>query len=196
MLRLARGREPSRGYNWFEEFETPIPPPDGGELVTRRGVGDFVAELPKHEHDKMEWQLAVMELMRAATRDLAWRFFARIAIMKALYGKTPPPIGGKPADKDDDAMALGPQAECVAVTGPPRFGDRHCFVTANPINRQAPTLIVSPSTTMNSPRSIGSAITTVAANSAAASNRMARCLVESFTPSRSTGWAGELGYSA
>jgi hypothetical protein len=31
--------------------------------------------------------------MCAATGHVPWRFFARTAIMTALYGKTPPPIG-------------------------------------------------------------------------------------------------------
>jgi hypothetical protein len=80
--------------HWNDEFEPwPIPLRDGGELSTLRQAGDYIAKLPKREHDRPEWQIAVKDLMRAATGHGPWRFLARIAIMHALYGKTEPPIG-------------------------------------------------------------------------------------------------------
>ena len=32
-------------------FDDPIPLPDGGELRTLRDAGNFIAKLPKREHD-------------------------------------------------------------------------------------------------------------------------------------------------
>ena len=81
--------------NWNEKFERPIPLPDDRELVTLRDAGEFIAELPKRVHDSPPWRLATKELLRAATDQVAWKFFARIAIMHALHGNDPPPIGGK-----------------------------------------------------------------------------------------------------
>lgn len=59
-------------------------------LVTLRDAGDYIAKLPKREHDKREWQIAIDDLMKAAAGQRPWCFFARIAIMRALYGKEPP----------------------------------------------------------------------------------------------------------
>jgi hypothetical protein len=52
--------------NWDDEFDWPIPLPGGGEHVTFREAGDYISELPKREHDKPGWQLAIKDLMRAA----------------------------------------------------------------------------------------------------------------------------------
>ena len=80
--------------NWNDELEPfPVPLPDGGELVTLRDAGDYIARLPKAVHDRREWLIAVRDLMRAAQGHAPWRFFARLAIMHALYGKAEPPIG-------------------------------------------------------------------------------------------------------
>jgi hypothetical protein len=79
--------------SWDDEFDWPIPLPGGGELVTFHDAGDYIAKLPKREHDKPEWQLAIKDLMRAAAGHGPWKFLARIAIMHALYGKPEPPIG-------------------------------------------------------------------------------------------------------
>jgi hypothetical protein len=77
---------------WDDEFDWPIPLPAGGELVTLRDAGAYIDKLPKRVHDRPEWQLAVKELMRAATETRRWPF-ARIAIIHAIYGVDPPPIG-------------------------------------------------------------------------------------------------------
>jgi len=80
--------------HWNDELEPrPVRLPDGGELVTLRDAGDYIARLPKPEHDRDEWQIAVRELLRAAKGHGPWRFFAGLAINRALYGVTPPPIG-------------------------------------------------------------------------------------------------------
>jgi hypothetical protein len=111
---VGNGRMPSRSSepaksglsgsvvadDWDGEFDWPIPLPGGGELVTFRDAGDYVAALPKREHDKPEWQLAIGDLMRAAAGHGPWRLLARIAIMHALHGKPEAPIAGAKARRE------------------------------------------------------------------------------------------------
>lgn len=74
---------------WDDEFDWSIPLPGGGELVTFRDAGDYIDKLPKREQEKLEWQLAIKDLMRAAAVHGPWKLLARIAIM---HGKAEPPI--------------------------------------------------------------------------------------------------------
>lgn len=53
--------------SWDDKFDWPIPLPGGGELVTFRDAGDYIAKLPKREHDKPQWQLPIKDLMRRAS---------------------------------------------------------------------------------------------------------------------------------
>jgi hypothetical protein len=78
--------------NWDDEFDWPIPLP-GGELVTFRDAGDYIAALSKRDQAKPEWQLAAKDLMRAAAGHGPWKLLSRIAIMHALHGRAEPPIG-------------------------------------------------------------------------------------------------------
>jgi hypothetical protein len=41
---------------WHRTFDDPIPLPDGRELRTLRDAGNFIAKLPKAEHDAPEWE--------------------------------------------------------------------------------------------------------------------------------------------
>src|SRR5262245_1543353 len=80
--------------HWDDDLDPlPVPLPEKGMLVTLRDAGAFIDKLPKKERDRPEWQTAIRDLMRAAQGHGPWRFFARLTIMRALYGKTPPPIG-------------------------------------------------------------------------------------------------------
>jgi hypothetical protein len=80
--------------NWDDDLDPfPVPLPDGGILVTLRDAGRYIEALPKAEHDRPEWQTAIHDLMRASAGHGPRRFFARIAIMTALYGRTEAPIG-------------------------------------------------------------------------------------------------------
>jgi len=67
--------------------------PDGGKLVTLRDAGEYINALPKPIQRSAPWQLAVRELLKAADGHGPWRMFAALAINRALYGVTPPPIG-------------------------------------------------------------------------------------------------------
>jgi len=78
--------------HWHDEFDWPIPLPGGGELVTFRDAGDYIAKLPEREHGKPKWQLAVQDLMHAADGHGPWKLLARLAIMHALHGRAEPPI--------------------------------------------------------------------------------------------------------
>lgn len=59
-----------RSFNkgWSRRFVEPIPLPGGGELVTLRDAGDYIARLPAKESAKPHWQTAIRELMMSAER--------------------------------------------------------------------------------------------------------------------------------
>jgi hypothetical protein len=45
--------------HWHDDLDpSPVPLPDGGELVTLRDAGDYIARLSKREQSKPEWRLA------------------------------------------------------------------------------------------------------------------------------------------
>src|ERR1700757_674551 len=48
---------------WHHAFDDAIPLPGGGELHTLRDAGDFIAKLPKREHDAPAWLAAIPALM-------------------------------------------------------------------------------------------------------------------------------------
>jgi hypothetical protein len=50
---------------WGRPFEDPIKV-DGRKLVTLRDAGEYIAALPKREHDAPEWQAAMEALILAA----------------------------------------------------------------------------------------------------------------------------------
>ncbi len=79
--------------NWDTEFDDAIPLPEGGKLVTLSDAAEYIRHLPQSLLESERWQVAINDISRAVETP-AWRFLARLAIMKALYGKTPP-IGRK-----------------------------------------------------------------------------------------------------
>jgi hypothetical protein len=76
--------------NWDTKFDDAIPLPEGGKLVTLRDAAEYMRQLPRSLLESARWQVAIKDLSRAVDTP-AWRFLARLAIMKALYGKTLPP---------------------------------------------------------------------------------------------------------
>jgi hypothetical protein len=65
--RRRYNRPTRRGADfWNEEFDDPIPLPDGTELVTLHDAGLYIAALPERVHVLPDWQLAIKELHRAA----------------------------------------------------------------------------------------------------------------------------------
>jgi hypothetical protein len=76
---------------WDRAFDEPIPLPDGRELTMLRQAGAYITKLPKAEHEKDHWQLAMRLLIDAATRG-GILMLAEIAMRRALgHGKPKPP---------------------------------------------------------------------------------------------------------
>ena len=65
-----------------QEFFDPIEI-DGKTLRTLRDAAQYIAKLPKAEHDADEWQAAMEALLLVAELD-GPPMFARIGVMKAL----------------------------------------------------------------------------------------------------------------
>jgi hypothetical protein len=75
---------------WHRTFDDPIPLPGGSELRTLRDAGNFIAGLPKREHDTPAWRAAIQALMTVAEHG-GDTMLPRIGIMRALYpGETAP----------------------------------------------------------------------------------------------------------
>ena len=51
---------------WKQTFDDPIPLPGGRQLVTLQAPGNYIAKLPKTEHNALEWQTATEALILAA----------------------------------------------------------------------------------------------------------------------------------
>jgi hypothetical protein len=67
---------------WGRPFEEPIEV-KGRKLVTLRDAGEYIAALPKKEHDQPEW-LAAMEALLLVVERGGPTMFARIGIMRAM----------------------------------------------------------------------------------------------------------------
>ena len=84
---------------WHRAFNDPIPLPDGDELHTLRDAGNFIAKLPKREHDAPAWLAAIQALMLVAEHG-GDTMLPRIGIMRALYpGEAAPPLSKRPTNK-------------------------------------------------------------------------------------------------
>jgi hypothetical protein len=68
---------------WSRTFDDPIPLPDGSELRTLRGAGNYIAGLPKREHDAPAWLAAIQALMLVVEHG-GDTLLPRIGIMRAL----------------------------------------------------------------------------------------------------------------
>jgi hypothetical protein len=74
---------------WRRPFEDPIRIGDR-ELVTLLDAGEYIAALPKKEHDAPEWRAAMEALLLVVERG-GPTMFARIGIMRALNRGKPGP---------------------------------------------------------------------------------------------------------
>ena len=68
--------------SWDRPFDQPIPLPNGTAARTLRDAGNYIRKLPKSEHDKPEWRLAVQMLIDAA-EDRGPMLFAKMGIQRA-----------------------------------------------------------------------------------------------------------------
>jgi hypothetical protein len=77
---------------WHRALDDPIPLPGGGELRTSRDAGNYIAALPKHEHDSFAWRAATEALLLVAEHG-GDTMLPRIGIMRALCagGTAPTP---------------------------------------------------------------------------------------------------------
>jgi hypothetical protein len=71
---------------WGLPFDDPIKV-GARELVTLRDAGEYIAALPRKEHDAPEWQAAMEALMFVAEKD-GPTILARVGIMRALNRKS------------------------------------------------------------------------------------------------------------
>jgi hypothetical protein len=77
---------------WHRTFDDPILLPDGGELRTLRDAGNYIAGLPKREHDTFAWR-AVIEALMLVVEHGGDTMLPRIGVVRALYpgGTVPTP---------------------------------------------------------------------------------------------------------
>jgi hypothetical protein len=87
---------------WFKRFYDPIILPDRRKLLTLRDAAEYIAALPKAEHNAADWQVAMETLLLVAERD-GPEMLARIAVMKALDRRHPTPV---PAPRRKRAKAF------------------------------------------------------------------------------------------
>jgi hypothetical protein len=64
--------------------------PDGGELRTLLDAGNYIAKLPKREHDTFAWRAAIEALMLVARK--AYQANTSIALNTSDTISTVPPI--------------------------------------------------------------------------------------------------------
>ena len=67
---------------WRRPFDEPINAP-GGLFATLLDAGEYIAALPKKEHDAPEWRAAMEALLLVVERG-GPTLFARIGVMRGL----------------------------------------------------------------------------------------------------------------
>jgi hypothetical protein len=72
---------------WDRQFHDPIPLPSGA-LRTLRDAGEYIANLPKAEHNAPAWYAATEALLLAIAHG-GDTMLARIGIIKALHASRP-----------------------------------------------------------------------------------------------------------
>jgi hypothetical protein len=85
--------------SWSRHFNTPIKTPDGKTLRTLQHAAEYVLALPPNVQKEPPWQAAAECLTNAAEREIAWMWFARSAMMRALHGPDDPSVGNSEGKK-------------------------------------------------------------------------------------------------
>lgn len=94
--------------SWDEEFDDPIPLPNGRVIRTLREAGAYVTKLPAKEAKHERWQTAMDVLLQAAEKR-GPLMHARIGMLRALRKDMPPaapserkdrPWGRRPLKRD------------------------------------------------------------------------------------------------
>jgi hypothetical protein len=68
---------------WKRLFEDPVTLPNGRKLVTLLDAGNYIAGLPRKEHESDPWQAAIEALIMAA-EDRGPLLHARVGMLRAL----------------------------------------------------------------------------------------------------------------
>jgi hypothetical protein len=68
---------------WNRPFDDPVSLPHGRQFVTLQDVGNYIAKLPKAEHEAEQWQAAMQALLLVAEHG-GPTMFARIGVPRAL----------------------------------------------------------------------------------------------------------------
>ena len=68
---------------WKRPFEDPVTLPTGRQLVTLLDAGNYIASLPRKEHESDPWQAAIEALIMAA-EDRGPLLHARVGMLRAL----------------------------------------------------------------------------------------------------------------
>jgi hypothetical protein len=74
--------------SWDRPFDQPVPLPKGAPARTLRDAANYIKNLPKPEHDRQEWRLAVQMLIDAA-ENRGPMLFARMGMMRAMEREQP-----------------------------------------------------------------------------------------------------------
>jgi hypothetical protein len=74
---------PAKAMSWDRPFDQPIPLPSGLTARTLRDAANYIARLPKSEHDDLKWRLAVQMLIDAA-EDRGPMMFAKMGMLRAM----------------------------------------------------------------------------------------------------------------
>ena len=88
---------------WFKRFLDPIILPDGRKLLTLRDAAEYIAALPKADHEQADWQVTMETLLLVAERN-GPEMLARIAMMRALNRHVEPVLA--PREKPARAYTI------------------------------------------------------------------------------------------
>jgi hypothetical protein len=78
--------------SWDRRFDQPVSLPNGASARTLREAANYIRKLPKSEHDRQEWRLAIHMLIEAA-EDRGPMMFARMGILHAIDRGAEPRLG-------------------------------------------------------------------------------------------------------
>lgn len=79
---------------WSKRFREPILLPNGDKLVRLADAGEYILRLSEQGQVTESWMFAGEMLINAAEEGGGWVDLARIGIMQAIFGPTPPPEPG------------------------------------------------------------------------------------------------------
>jgi hypothetical protein len=77
--------------SWDRPFDNPVPLPRGAPARTLRDAAEYIKKLPKGEHDRPEWRLAVQMPIDAA-ENRGPMLFARMGILRAIEAEGEFPV--------------------------------------------------------------------------------------------------------